>query len=181
MSIYKNNVSALVYDSIQESLDAANICIKSSKTNNGGCYGMPALILLCCVIDSMGGFYQNNMFKWLDSNFKGISQGHHFSCFYDAFKSIIGCVIDKTDFCKGKFSVVAAYRNKSVHNGGLYGNCIITTEGDNLYKKVDGKIILNIQILYNTISKCFEKFKEEHPLKCESLETNTSCTGNTSI
>lgn len=175
MSLYKD-VNPLVYESIQESLDIAKKCIETKKDGSSdGCYGMPALILLCSAIDSMGSFYPSkNVFSWLNNTFKGSGKGTHFSEFYDAFYDIIHTEISKDDFCKGSYSIAVAYRNRSIHNNGLWENTIITTEGTTLLEKDEqnGKRTLNIVKLLDLTEQCFAKLQKEHllPQKEEEQE-----------
>ena len=183
MSIFSNNINALVYDSIQECLDAARICIDTPKKEKVEiCLGIPALILLCCAIDSIGSFYQKSYFEYLLSKFKGVTPGCHFRHFYDAFSDVLKEHISREDFCNGHKSILIAYRNRCVHNTGLYDNCIIKKgSGSDLYcKDEQGLTILNIELLYEIISDCFERLKREHPLPDVSSTESPSFTGNTS-
>ena len=178
----KKSINTLVYDSIQECLDAARICIKTNKDGKqDNCFGIPALILLCCVIDSIGSFYQKSSFEHPLSKFKGITKGCHFHDFYNAFSNVLKEHISKEDFCKGQHSILVAYRNRSVHNTGLYDNCFIMKgDGLDLYRMDEqGLVFLNIERLYNIIVDCFDKFKSEHPQPFVSSEESPSLTGNT--
>ena len=172
MSKYNKDVNALVRDSIHECLEIAKICIEKQKDEKGNCYGMPALILLCDVIDSIGSYFTKGFYEVLKDNFKGIGSGTHYSEFYDAFTDIMGKEINKSDFCDGSNSIVLAYRNRSVHNSGLNPNCFIVTKGEKLCEQNDdGKgIKLNIKRLYDIVAMCNEKFKKEHPISEATTE-----------
>ena len=171
MSKYNNDVNALVRDSIRECLYVAKKCIERRKDENENCYGMPALILLCDVIDSVGCYFINGSYEALKSNFKGVGSGTHFDVFYDAFADILNKEINKREFCDSKKSIVIVYRNRSMHNSGLASNYFITTKGEKLYEQNDNdkEYILDIQRLYNIVVTCYEKFEKEHPISKEAF------------
>ena len=153
-------------DSIHECLEIAKMCIEKQKDDKGSCYGMPALILLCDVIDSIGSYFVNGSYEVLKDNFKGIGSKTHYSEFYDAFTDILSKEISKSDFCEGSNSIVIAYRNRSIHNSGLNPNCFIVTKGEKLYEqKNNGKEnSLNIKRLYDIVASCNNKLEKEHPI-----------------
>lgn len=170
MSKY-NDVNALVYDSIQECIEMAKMCIETTKSG-GGCYGMPALILLCAAIDAMGSFYdESGNYQHLKEDFKGMGNGCHYKEFYNAFVGVLASEISEDDFCSGKHSVVC-YRHNSIHNSGLFKNCLISNNGEKLLeKKKDSEDwTLNIVRMWQIVEKCYEKLKEEHPFVSESEE-----------
>ena len=172
MSKYNKDVNALVRDSIHECLDISKMCIEKQKDEKGNCYGMPALILLCDVIDSIGCYFINGSYEALKGNFKGVGSGTHFDVFYDAFADILDKEINKSEFCDGQKSIVIAYRNRSMHNSGLAPNCFITTKGEKLYEQndIDKEYFLDIKRLYDIVVTCNEKLEKEHPISRETSD-----------
>jgi hypothetical protein len=59
--------SSMLKESLDESLEAAKLCINYKKTDSkwgdyatGGCLGFPAAVLLFSIIDSIGSYYRKN-------------------------------------------------------------------------------------------------------------------------
>ena len=85
-----NSYSDFAFFTIRENLRIADSCINTpKKKGTKSCYGMPALILLSSIIDTIGTFYRSGTFSNITQN--EVSQnnlghaGDHFEHFYDKF------------------------------------------------------------------------------------------------
>lgn len=165
MAIYKN-VNELAYATIQENLDAAQHCIYCLKKEDGGCYGMSALILLTSVIDAMGSFYEQGSFtpfpdkgSDLDNRLKDKVRQHFEDMYMKYYNKYFSSKKDFTDILYHK------YRCNPVHNNLLNYDYLIATANDadkNVLGKEDSKTILYIDRLYEATKVIFSQFIEDN-------------------
>lgn len=184
-----NTYNDLCLKTIQEYLDAAQLCLKTKK-KDGNAYGMAALVLVTASIDAMGSFYKKdptNATKYIfDSNVDlsnvNTSNIDHFHAVYYEFFS------NKQDFPEMqnlsaddfKDIVYKKLRCKAVHNG-VIKDFIAPSEAGNKAVLSDDKNTLYIDVLRTCVEKAYkifiENFEEEEP---PQEDTDRSITGVTS-
>lgn len=181
MAVY-NNINPLVYDSIQECLDMAKNCLDKPKNGNtNACYGMPAAILLCSAMDAIGSFFDsqtdNGQFKSHNEDLTGLRNGHHLKVFYSNFEPMF---TGKYEISKDNFSAIfIRIRNNCVHNNGLLSDVFLRKGGETLLKKEGENSYLNLELLHEFVSSCFNEFKNEHPLNNSYSKDENGYTGDT--
>lgn len=167
---------------IQEYLDAAQVCFTPSKGNND-VYGMAALVLLCASMDAIGSYYKkdpNDNSKYVfDSNVDlrkvGSKVNEHFKAVYSEFFSNKQYFPEMSSLGEGSFVnlIYKSARNKATHNAVIidklsYDNSkAVLSDTD-----TDGKNILYINVLYGCVKKAFKMFRQMHP------ELTSQTTGN---
>lgn len=112
-------------ESLKENLFAAELCLKFDKSKEEwsggskvGCLGIPAAILLCSLIDTIGSVFRNTeMEVFIDGKYKKIEKA------YEHF-----CILNHEKFFKCNLTLVTindfyeTYRSKLTHNNSLPGN-----------------------------------------------------------
>jgi len=168
---------------IQEYLDAAQVCLTSSNGNND-VYGMAALVLLCASMDAIGSYYKkdpNDNSKYVfDSNVDlskvGSKVNEHFKAIYSEFFSNKQDFPEIASLDEGTFIslIYKSTRNKATHNAVIIDKLSYDNSKTVLYEAdTNNNKILYINVLYGCVNNAFEMFRQMHP------ELTSQTTGNT--
>ncbi len=168
---------------IQEYLDAAQVCLTPGNGNND-VYGMAALVLLCASMDAIGSYYikdPNDNSKYVfDSNVDlskvGSKVNEHFKAIYSEFFSNKQDFPEIANLNEGAFInlIYKKARNKATHNAVIidvlsYNNTKVVLSN----KDATGHDSLYINVLCDCVNKAFNMFRQMHP------ELTSQTTGNT--
>ena len=139
-------------------------CLETpQKEGELGCYGMPALILLSSIIDTVGTFYRNGTGTFADisigeaSSKKGLKSARiHF---IEYRKKFARNICSEQDF----LTYIYDYsRCKAIHNGILYPNVFISSsKSKDIIQTIDNTKVVFLPALYNLVLKSFEIMKKE--------------------
>ncbi|GEM_PF-2963277 len=177
---------------IQEYLDAAQVCLTPNNVNND-VYGMAALVLLCASMDAIGSYYKkdpNDNSKYVfDSNVDlrkvGSKVNEHFKAIYSEFFSNKQGFPEMASLDEDTFIglIYKSARNKATHNAVIIDKLSYDKSKTVLYEAdTNNKEILYINVLYNCVDKAFRMFLKAHTeLTSQTTENTTpSLTGATS-
>lgn len=163
MAIYSNPKHQQI-DALKENLIAVNFCLTYEKFNNNdwgedrGCLGIPALILLCSIIDTIGSFFRGGELEigFEDRNRKIEKAKHHF--YILNHERLFDLKLKKftiTDF-------YSTYRSKLTHNNSLPRNNFLKSDkNDNEVFELDGNdkiVCVNLYSLYLKTKSAADEF-----------------------
>lgn len=169
---------------IQEYLNAAQVCLTPSNDGNNGVYGMAALVLLCASMDAIGSYYKkdpNDNSKYVfdsnvDLNKVGSKVNEHFKAIYSEFFSNKQDFPEIASLDEGTFIslIYKSTRNKATHNAVIIDKLSYDNSKTVLYEAdTNNNKILYINVLYGCVNNAFEMFRQMHP------ELTSQTTGNT--
>ncbi|MGN1219445.1 MAG: hypothetical protein ACI4TU_00720, partial [Candidatus Cryptobacteroides sp.] len=171
---------------IRENLTIVQHCINTPKRKGtNSCYGMPAIILLASVIDTIGTFCLSGAFSTISKNDvlnNNLGRPHeHFDAFYTMFLKDKG--IDRIHFVDRFYELG---RCRATHNGVLGPNLKITINNRRdkpcIWEK---RGTLNIQIrgLYELVREAFSQMLSNacsnNTEECEPTTGGTVSTSST--
>ena len=186
MAIYPENKNFLI-ESIKENLYTIDYCVNYDKSiaqdwigeSKLGCLGIPAFILICSLIDTIGSYFRNSQsLIQIDNVSYKIEKAsdHFFILNHDKFFNLDLKMTTIMDF-------YSTYRSKIVHNTTLPENSFldIGRNEDRIFQlDKEGKIIkLNIIPLFEKTKSSFEyfiyilenmTFSSEHTVNLELIE-----------
>lgn len=177
-----NDINNLVYDTIEEYLQAARVCITSNKSDSG-CYGMAALVLLASAIDAMGTYYRSGgTYSFLPNTSSDWKKElgaviNHYQNIYNAYFVNKQAFKDLNEF---KTIFYEEYRCHAVHNAMITQSNVLSVAGDTgkpVITDSNGIRYLYIDRLYHVVNVVFQEFKNDHPIN--NKNSTGSDTGST--
>lgn len=181
----KTSLSKLAFESLKENIAIAELCLKTSK-QEGGCYGVPATILLFSALDAIGSFY------CLDPNAKSIKRNNFVFTFSlycivknQKFEHYVGETISHFDAIWTKYSaliksygikdkatwleIYKQFRCAFTHNATIspymYINADNTNCSNNVFIKDNGISILYLNPFFQMVNTIFMTFKSNYEYK----------------
>lgn len=166
MAIYTENNEQLI-EALNEDIYVIKHCLNFVKKdagnpeweNDNGCLGIPATILLCSVIDTIGSFFRGSAYKIkIDENNYSINtvDEHFFILNHDKLFNLNLKGITIRDF-------YSTYRSKLTHNNSLPLNNFLAIGKDEseIFKLNLNNEITEIQLypLFEEVTKATETFK----------------------
>lgn len=160
-----NDYQDFAFHSMHESLEMAEMCLKTEKKEGSDAYyGMAAFILIASVMDTIGTFYRNGNFQGMTkkavmekNNGKkppllgGVKQ--HFDRYYERFLS---GTIKKTPF----MDVFYPYaRCRATHNSVLGPNIEITTDSTpnkEIFSRQNGVLVVHLRELLDSVKQAHQ-------------------------
>ena len=180
MSRYKDYFS-FAYFTIKENLTIVKYCLETPKRKNtDSCYGMPALILLSSIVDTIGTFYRTGQYQTITieeiCNEDLTSVKNHFVKYHNRFLSE-DC--EQNDFVDLFYKCA---RCKATHNSVLGPQVILTKKVDKnkhvLSKDKAGKLTIHLFELYENVKQAFKTLQKESK-QVYKPERPISSTGST--
>lgn len=165
------NYQHFAFTTIEENLTIAKYCldtVKDDKSDNSvSCFGMPALILLCSVIDIIGTFYRTGFFSNITES--GLAQNKvgttktHFIEYYKRFlQTLQPSPCSQRDFIRYCYEYA---RCKATHNGILWPNVTIKNEESTpsglIINRQTSSVIIYLPELYKVVSISYEAMKKD--------------------
>lgn len=179
------NYQDFAFTTIEENLTIAKYCLETVKDENSdngaSCYGMPALILLCSVIDIIGTFYKTGSFSIItESDVKQNKRENtrtHFTEYYKRFlRTLQPSPCSQQEFVQYCYEYA---RCKATHNGILWPNVIIKNEESTpiglIIDRQTSKFVIYLPELYKVVSISYETMKKD----ANYAELNLQPTGET--
>ncbi len=131
MAIHKD-ISSMLRESIQEYLKVAEYCVQFKKDpkewGSGGCYGMPAAVMLFCILDAIGSYYHGR------KEFKILIDGEEKSIDKDGYKFFF--ILNSHYYNQGLSEdkirkLYDNYRSLLIHNGTMAFDHFLISESYN--------------------------------------------------
>lgn len=159
-----DNYQDFAFRSMQESLEIAEMCLKTEKKEGSdACYGMAAFILIASVMDTIGTFYRNGSFQGMTikdvkekkGGKKSLLGGtnKHFERYYERFLS---GTIKKTPF----MDVFYPYaRCRATHNSVLGPKIEITTDSTpnkKIFSRQNGVLVVHLWELLDSVKQAHQ-------------------------
>ena len=181
-----SNYQDFAFRSMQESLEMAEMCLKTEKKEGSGAYyGMAAFILIASVMDTIGTFYRNGSFQAMtikdvmekkggkNSLLGGTNK--HFERYYELFLS---GTIKKTPFM-GVFYPYA--RCRATHNSVLGPKIEITTDSTpnkKIFSRQNGVLVVHLWELLDSVKQAHQVALKDlnRPVASEQYGSLTSST-----
>lgn len=159
-----DNYQDFAFHSMHESLEMAEMCLRTEKKEGSDAYyGMAAFILIASVMDTIGTFYRNGSFQGMTKKDVKEKKGgkksllggtnKHFERYYELFLS---GTIKKTPF----MDVFYPYaRCRATHNSVLGPNIEITTDSTpnkEIFSCPNGVLVVHLRELLDSVKQAHQ-------------------------